>query len=158
MWINAIWFWTRDFCACKPKLRVNRVRTKRKWLYKLWKMVTKSWGKNLKNLRQHFCRYALLLLFSENSFCLWRFVKNLNSTERDAFFQHFWISKVITTAHAHRSSVIFHIFPRAFKQQQKKITELRPKMTELASKGGGGGGGPALIISCLSSSRMGVLF
>ena len=29
MWVNAIWFWT-DVCACKPKLRVNRVRTKRK--------------------------------------------------------------------------------------------------------------------------------
>ena len=24
MWVNAIWFWTRGFCACKPKLRVNR--------------------------------------------------------------------------------------------------------------------------------------
>ena len=34
MWVNAIWFWTRDFCACKPKLRVNRVRTKQKWLYR----------------------------------------------------------------------------------------------------------------------------
>ena len=33
MWVNAIWFWTRGFRACKPKLRVNRVRTKRKWLY-----------------------------------------------------------------------------------------------------------------------------
>ena len=33
MWVNAIWFWTRGLCACKPKLRVNRVRTKRKWLY-----------------------------------------------------------------------------------------------------------------------------
>ena len=33
MWVNAIWFWTRGFCACKPKLRVNRVCTKRKWLY-----------------------------------------------------------------------------------------------------------------------------
>ena len=33
MWVNAIWFWTTGFCACKPKLRVNRVRTKLKWLY-----------------------------------------------------------------------------------------------------------------------------
>ena len=33
MWINAIWFLTRGFCACKPKIRVIRVRTKRKWLY-----------------------------------------------------------------------------------------------------------------------------
>ena len=34
MRVNAIWFWTRGFCACKPKLRVNRVRTKGKWLYR----------------------------------------------------------------------------------------------------------------------------
>ena len=41
---------------------------------------------------------------------------------------------VITTAHAHKSGVIFHFFPRAFKQ--KKIKALRPKMTKIASKGG----------------------
>ena len=51
---------------------------------------------------------------------------------------------MITTAHAHKSGVIFHIFPRAFKQ--KKIKALRPKMTKIASRPrGGGGGGPALI-------------
>ena len=38
----------------------------------------------------------------------------------------------MTTAHAHKSGVIFHIFSRAFK---KKITVLRPKMTEIASRG-----------------------
>ena len=52
------------------------------------------------------------------------------------------MSKVITTAHAHKSGVIFHFFPRPFKQ--KKIKALRPKMTKIASKGG-----PALI--CLLS-------
>ena len=43
----------------------------------------------------------------------------LNSTERGALFQHFCVSKVITTAHAHKSGVIFHFFPRAFKQKKK---------------------------------------
>ena len=49
---------------------------------------------------------------------------------------------MITTAHAHKSGVIFHLFPRAFKQ--KKIQALRPKMTKIALRGGGG---PALIPS-----------
>ena len=40
----------------------------------------------------------------------------------------------MTTAHAHKSGVIFHFFPRAFKQ--KKIKALRPKMTKIASRGG----------------------
>ena len=53
-------------------------------------------------------------------------------------FSTFCVSKVITTAHAHKSGVIFHFFSRAFKQ--KKIKALRPKMTKIAS----GGGGPAL--------------
>ena len=43
---------------------------------------------------------------------------------------------MITTAHAHKSGVIFHFFPRAFKQK-KKIKALRPKMTKIASRGGG---------------------
>ena len=41
---------------------------------------------------------------------------------------------MIPTAHAHKSGVIFHFFPRAFKQ--KKIKALRPKMTKIASRGG----------------------
>ena len=41
---------------------------------------------------------------------------------------------MITTAHAHKSGVIFHFFPRPFKQ--KKIKALRPKMTKIASRGG----------------------
>ena len=40
---------------------------------------------------------------------------------------------MITSAHAHESGVIFHIFPRPFKQ--KKIKALRPKITKLASRG-----------------------
>ena len=39
---------------------------------------------------------------------------------------------MITTAHAHKSGVIFHVFPRPFKQ--KKIKKLRPKMTKIASR------------------------
>ena len=54
--------------------------------------------------------------------------------ERGARFRHFCVSKVITTAHAHKSGVIFHFFSRAFKQ--KKIKALRPKMTKIASRGG----------------------
>ena len=40
---------------------------------------------------------------------------------------------MITTAHAHKSGVIFYIFTRPFKQ--KKIKKLRPKMTKIASRG-----------------------
>ena len=40
----------------------------------------------------------------------------------------------MTTAHAHKSGVNFHLFSRAFKQ--KKIKALRPKMTKIASRGG----------------------
>ena len=69
----------------------------------------------LKNLRQ---QSALLLSFSENRLCLSQLVKKLNSTERGALFRHFCVSKVITTAHAHKSGVNFHFFPRAFKQKK----------------------------------------
>ena len=82
-----------------------------------------------------FCRSALLLSFCENRFGLSQLIKKLNSAERGALFRHFCVSKVITTAHAHKSGVIFPIFPRAFKQK-KKIKALQPKMTEIASKGG----------------------
>ena len=60
MWVNAIWFWTRGFRACKPKLRVNRVRTKRKWLY--INHVDKS-------LRSSAARFRLTL---EKAICLGR--------------------------------------------------------------------------------------
>ena len=74
-----------------------------------------------------------LLSFWENRSCLSQLIKKLNSTERGARFWHFCISKVIITAHAHKSGVIFHIFPRAFKPKKNKA--LRPKMTKIASRG-----------------------
>ena len=51
---------------------------------------------------------------------------------------------MITTAHAHKSGVIFHFFPRAFKQ--KKFKALRPKMTKIASRGGGPLNGVASLL------------
>ena len=55
-------------------------------------------------------------------------LKNLNSTKRGAFFRHFCVSKVITTAHAHKSGVIFHIFSTPFKQEDSflSFSILRP--------------------------------
>ena len=53
---------------------------------------------------------------------------------------------MITTAHAHKSGVIFHIFPRAFKK--KKIKALRPKMTKIASRGGGPALTQPMIVFC----------
>ena len=62
-------------------------------------------------------------------------IKKLNSTERGALFRYFCVSKVITTAHAHKSGVIFHFFQEL--SNKKKIKALRPKMTKIASRGGG---------------------
>ena len=45
--------------------------------------------------------------------CLSQVTKKLNSTERGARFRHSCVSKVITTAHAHKSGVIFH-FSKSF--------------------------------------------
>ena len=87
----------------------------------------------MKKSEATFCRSALLLSFCENRLCLSQLIKKLNSTEQGALFRHFCVSKVITTAHAHKIGVIFHFFPRAFKQ--KKIKALRPKMTKRASRG-----------------------
>ena len=88
----------------------------------------------IKKSEATFCRSALLLSFCENRLCLSQLLKKLNSAEWGALFRHFCVSKVITTAHAHKSGVIFHFFPRAFKQ--KKVKALRPKMTKIASRGG----------------------
>ena len=74
-----------------------------------------------------------LLSCCKNRFRLSQLIKILNSMERGALFRHFCVSKVITTAHAHNSGVIFHIF-KSF--QTKKIKALRPKTTEIASRGG----------------------
>ena len=74
-------------------------------------------------------------------------IKKLNSTKQGALFRHFCVSKVITTAHAHKSLqgdhhwswacaqkwCQFSFFPRAFKQN-KTIKALRPKMTKIASR------------------------
>ena len=91
------------------------------------------WAK-IKKSEARFCRSALLLSFCKNRSCLSQLIKKLNSTERGALFRHFCVSKMITTAHAHKSGVNFHIFPGAFKQT-KKIKALRPKMTKIASRG-----------------------
>ena len=55
---------------------------------------------------------------------VYKLVKKLNSTERGAFFDIF-ASPVITTAHAHKSGVIFHICPRAFKQKKLRRYDQR---------------------------------
>ena len=67
-------------------------------------------GQKLKNLRQVFCRSALLLSICENRFFLSQSLKKLNSTERGTPFPHFCVPKVITTAHVHKSGVNFHFF------------------------------------------------
>ena len=75
---------------------------------------------------QHtFCKSALLLSFCKNRFCLSQFVKKLNLTERGAIFRLFCVSKVITTAHAHKSGLVFQFFQEL---SNKKIKALRPKM------------------------------
>ena len=53
---------------------------------------------------------------------------------------------MITTAHAHKSGVIFHFFSKSF--QTKKFKSLRPKMTKIASRGG-----PALTRANLISRQ-----
>ena len=64
--------------------------------------------------------------------------------ERGGLFRHFCVFKVITTARAHKSGVIFHIFPRAFKQKKKKLRLNNQRWLKLHWGGGGGGGGPSL--------------
>ena len=113
-------------CGLKPSftkicIRISFCKTS---LLSPWVKIKKS--------EASFCRSALLLSFCENRFCLSRLLKKVNSTERGALFRHFCVSKVITTAHAHKSGVIFHFF-KSF--QTKKIKALRPKMTKIASRG-----------------------
>ena len=47
--------------------------------------------------------------------------------------RHFCVSKVITTVHAHKSAIIFHIFPKAFTKKLSSTT----KMTKIAARGSG---------------------
>ena len=77
----------------------------------------------MKKFEARFCRNALLLSFCENRFCLSQLIKKLNSTEQGALFRQLCVSKVITTAHAHKSVVIF-IFSKSF---QTKILNLYDK-------------------------------
>ena len=60
-------------------------------------------------------------------------LKILNSMKRGAIFRHFCVSKVIATAHAHKSGVFFILFLEL--SNKKKIKELRPNMTKIASRG-----------------------
>ena len=63
----------------------------------------------------------------------WLFCKKKKIWGKVPFSDMFASPKVITTAHAHKSGVIFHFFLRAFKQ--KKIKAPPPKMTKIASRG-----------------------
>ena len=67
----------------------------------------------------------LLLSVCENRFCLPQVLKKLNSTERGALFRHFCVSKVITTAHAHKSGVIFHFFQDLSNQKKLRLHDQR---------------------------------
>ena len=53
--------------------------------------------------------------------------------EQGLFLWHLWISKVIATAHAHKSGAIFFIFQEL--STKNKSEELRPNMTKIASRG-----------------------
>ena len=110
--------WGLSYGLSKSKKR-GKIITKHA---KLWKIVPRQ---KLKKIDATFWRSALLLSFCENRFCPSQLIKKLNSTERGALFWHFSISKVITTAHAHKSGVIFHIFPRAFKQKKLRLYDQR---------------------------------
>ena len=94
---------------------LSKSKKRGKIITKLWKIITKSQGKN-KKIWGNVCRSAFLLSFCENRFCLSQLIKKLR--EWGALFRHFCVSQVITTAHAHKSGVIFHFFPRAFKQKK----------------------------------------
>ena len=76
-------------------------------------------GVKVKKTGAVFFLSTLTLSFCDNSSCPSQFVKKLNLTKRGAFFRDFCVSKAITTVHTHKSGVIFHIVPRAFKQTKK---------------------------------------
>ena len=79
-------------------------------------LTVSPWAKTKKS-EATFRRSALLLSFCESRFSLSQLLKKLNSTERGALFRHFCISKVITTAHAHKSILIFHFFQELSNQK-----------------------------------------
>ena len=116
-WNFLIFVWGLSYGLSKSKKRG-------KIITKLWKIITKSLAK-IKKSEATFCRSALLLSFCENRLCLSQSIKRLNSTERGALFWHFCVSQVITTAHAHKSGVIFLFFSRAFKPKKIKLYDQR---------------------------------
>ena len=118
-WIFLIFAQGLSYCLSKSQERG-------KIIARIWKSIKKSGAV--------FCWSTLLLSFCENRFCPSQFVKKLNSMKRGAFFWKFCVSKVIATVHTHKSGVIFHIFPRAFRQTKKsKAPHL--KMTKTSSSG-----------------------
>ena len=66
-------------------------------------------------------------------------------------FRHFCVSQVISTAYVHKSSVIFHIFPGAFKQKHIKELETNEYQNEYQKSLKGGGGPASACRSVLSS-------
>ena len=97
---------------------LSKSKIRGKIVTKLWKIITKSQGKNKKS-EAKFCRSALLLSFCENRLCLSQLIKKLNSTERGALFDIFasprWSAPRMRTKVV--SFLIF--FSRAFKQKKK---------------------------------------
>ena len=69
-------------------------------------------GAKINWLRQHFVDLPLFFHSVKTAFVC----GNLKSMKRGAFFQDFWVSKVITTAHADRRGVIYKYLKIAFKQ------------------------------------------
>ena len=68
----------------------------------------------------------------------WRNSHKPHSTKGGAFFRHTFlfcicVYKVVTTAHTHKSDVIFHFFQDL--SNKKRFKELRLKMTKTASRG-----------------------
>ena len=120
------------------------------WAHWLGKFLSWYHVLRLVNTFRHFSpNFTILVEWNTASSQLYYSINNkkkLNSMERGAFFRHFCVSKVITTAHAHKSGVIFHIFPRAFKQT-KKLRLYDQRWLNSIKGLRGGGGGPALRTS-----------
>ena len=94
----------------------------------------------------HGRRSAHFHSFRENSFCVWWVDKKLNSTKQGAFFRHFWVSKVITTAQADRVVSFSIFFQKSLKL--KNIEWRWPTMTKIESKWGVMPKGTKTIFNC----------
>ena len=112
-----IFVWGLSYGLSKSKKRGKIVT-------KLWKIITKSLGK-IKKSDARFCRSALLLSFCKNRLCLSQLIKKLNSTERGALFRHFCVSKAITSAHAHKSGVIFIFFQELSNKEKLRLYDIQ---------------------------------